>query len=175
MTSAPEVETPAVPVVLSTTSAAVSEPAAPAQESVWVDVVKAVGGIGLVISLLLGGFVMFRKFAPQYIVKRPAERKLRVIESVSMGDKRNIAIVQAGSKQFLLASTPGQVTLLTALPDAISAPPGESPAIEASAGAKFRNLYELEKKSIPVRPAARPELPPDIRGKMQQLRKALEE
>jgi flagellar biogenesis protein FliO len=155
-------------------STASSEPNGPEKASGWADLIKTAGGIGLVVSLILGGYFVFRRFAPQCIARRPAERTLRVIESVSMGDKRALAIVQVGSKQFLVASTPGQIALLTALPDAGSAPAGEAPRAEAAPGAKFRNLYELEKKSDPVRPAARPVLPPDIRGKMQQLRKALE-
>ena len=88
-------------------------------------------------------------------------------------------MMQAGAKKFLLASTPGHITLLTSLPDAAVPdsliPSGQAEAeVPAHQAGNFRNLYELEKKSPPARPAVRQELPPDIRGKMQQLRKALE-
>jgi hypothetical protein len=49
----------------------------------------------------------------------------------------------------------------------------ENDSAAASLG-NFRNLYEMEKKVSPVRPAVRPIIPPDIRGKMRELRKALE-
>jgi hypothetical protein len=35
-------------------------------------------------------------------------------------------------------------------------------------------MYEVEKQATAARPGARPVLSPDIRGKMQELRKALE-
>jgi flagellar biogenesis protein FliO len=123
--------------------------------------------------------MLFRKFAPQYLTKHASERSLRLIETLPMGDKRSIALVQAGAQRFLLASTPGQITLLTAISDAVGASPlsamapAEVPSTAALTG-NFKNLYEQEKKAIPMRPVALKALPPDIRGKMQELRKSLE-
>jgi flagellar biogenesis protein FliO len=142
-------------------------------------VIKFIGGGGLVLSLILFAFVMFRKFAPQYMNKVPKERFLRHIETLPMGEKRSIVLVQAGMRKLLLASTPGQITLLTSLADTAGAAslnitePPEAEMAVTPAGS-FRNLYELEKKASAVRPSARTTLPPDIRGKMQELRKALE-
>jgi flagellar biogenesis protein FliO len=140
--------------------------------------IKAIGGVGLVISLILAGFLLFRRFAPQYIAKRPGERILRLIEMLPLGDKRSVMLVQAGANKLLLASSAGQISLLLSLPDtAATALDGGKPAEITTPGAssgKFKNLLELEKKapaaSLPMRRA----LPPDIRGKMQELRKALE-
>jgi flagellar biogenesis protein FliO len=166
---------PPAQVSSTTAAAAPQESPAPAPTSAWLDMVKTAGSIGLVLCLILGGYMMFRRFAPQYVAKRPNERSLRMIESISMGDKRSIAIVQAGNMKFLVASTPGQITLLTSLSETATVPAVAEPTeTEAASGAKFRNLYEMEKKAVPSRPAARADLPPDIRGKMQQLRKALE-
>jgi flagellar biogenesis protein FliO len=160
---------PSAPVAVST-----SDLAAPAASG-WLDLTKVVGSVGLTLTLLIGGFFAFRKFAPQYANKRPSERSLRVIETVSMGEKRSIGIIQAGNKRFLLACTPGQVTLLTELPEALSAADLDAPTgADVASALKFKNLYEMEKKSVPSRPAMRAEIPADIRGKMQQLRKALE-
>ena len=152
------------------------------QSSGWMEVaplmIKSIGGVGLVVSLILIGFFMFRKFAPQYIAKRPADRTLRLIETLHMGDKRSLVLVQAEGRKLLLASTPGQIALLTSLGDAgassMSASDESAEVEPLPSGASFRKLYELEKKSPPSRPASRPPLPPDIRGKMQELRKALE-
>lgn len=140
---------------------------------------KMVGSVGLILCLIVGGYMLFRRFAPQYLTKRPSERDLRLIESLPMGEKRSIAVVQAGAQKLLLACTPGQITLLTQL----NSPPGSaaadaveipaSPAAQAMPGS-FRNFYEQEKKVSPARSQAVKALPPDIRGKMLELRKALE-
>ncbi len=156
-----------------------ADTAIPEQGMGWVEIAKTAGGFGLVLCLILGGYVMFRKFAPQYLARRPGERELRLVENLPLGDKRSVAVVQAGAQRFLLACTPGQIALLTPL----SAPPlpavaGASDILDsqpakAFAG-NFRSLYEQEKKASPARPPVVKALPPDIRGKMLELRKALE-
>ena len=178
---------PAVPATVQTAAAGASatkaESSLPAPPAGWAELVfpmiKTVGGFGLVLSLILVGFMLFRKFAPQYMGKRTQERFLRLIETLPMGEKRNIVLVQAGARKLLLASTAGQITLLTSLADGTGPATlngGDAAENESSAASlgSFRNLYEMEKKVSPVRPAVRPILPPDIRGKMQELRKALE-
>jgi flagellar biogenesis protein FliO len=123
--------------------------------------------------------MLFRKFAPQYITKRPGERMLRLVEVLPVGDKRSIILMEAGASKLLLASSPGHISLLSSLPDsaAPTAPGGRNSIETVAAGAssgKFKNLLELEKKASSASLPARPALPPDIRGKMQELRKALE-
>jgi flagellar biogenesis protein FliO len=141
-------------------------------------VIRTVGGVGLVLNLIVAGFILMRRFGPRYMRKQTQERCLRLLETLPMGEKRSLVLVQAGTRKLLLASTAGQITLLTSRVevagpaalhegdatdmDALAAPPGN-----------FRTLYEMEKKAATVRPV-RPTLPPDIRGKMQELRKALE-
>jgi flagellar biogenesis protein FliO len=141
--------------------------------------IKTIGGVGLVISLILAGFMLFRRFAPQYFTKRPSERILRLIEMLPIGDKRSIMLVQAGANKLVLTSSPGQISLLMSLPDAAPATAleGGNSAEIATPGAssgKFRNVFELAKQVSSASPAPRLTFPPDIRGKMQELRKALE-
>ena len=165
-------------------SAAPEEAAAAAPAAPWADsgmsLLRTAGSVGLVICLILGGFLLFRRYAPQILNKPPAERTLRLIETLAMGEKRSIALVQAGGRKLLLASTPGQITLLTSFADLATGNPdqaGEAREAEAPAtpAGSFRSLLDLEKKRpVVARPAARTALPPDIRGKMQELRKALE-
>jgi flagellar biosynthetic protein FliO len=152
---------------------------APAQGSGWAELIKTTGSVGLIICLILAGYFLFRRFAPQYMARRPGERDLRIVETLSMGEKRNIAIVQIGAQRLLLACTPGQITLLTALnvssgtPAAASPDLLESPAAPVFTG-NFKNLFEQERQAHPARPSAVKALSPDIRGKMLELRKALE-
>ncbi len=157
------------------------EAQAPIQGPGWPELIKTVGSVGLIICVILGGYFLFRRFAPQYMSKRPGDRDMRLVETLSMGEKRSISIVQVGVQRFLLACTPGQVTLLTALNGSSGNPASALPeSRELSSAAQsvlpgnFRNLYEQEKKSSLVRPSAVKALPPDIRGKMLELRKALE-
>jgi flagellar biogenesis protein FliO len=49
---------------------------------------------------------------------RPPARKLRLCESLSLGERRTLAIVQFESTRFLVGATPASVTLLRQLPDA---------------------------------------------------------
>ncbi len=140
---------------------------------------QTAGGAGLVICLILGGFFLFRRYAPQYLSKPGHDRSLRLIETLTLGDKRSLVLVQAGTKKLLLASTPGQISMLTSFADLAAGSPvagGErlEPEVPAALSGSFRNLYEMEKKPQAARPPARAMLPPDIRGKMLELRKALE-
>jgi len=180
---APAVPAPAQAEPAAASPATVVPVSAAAPASGWGDLVlpmtKTVGGFGLVLCMILAAFMLFRKFAPQYLGKRTPERFLRVLETLSVGEKRNIVLVQAGPRKLLLASTAGQISLLTSLMDTAGPSlPNEADAAEgdslAAAPLDFKNLYEMEKRAPAVRPAVRPALPPDIRGKMRELRKALE-
>jgi flagellar biosynthetic protein FliO len=167
------------PIAAEQTVPAAAEASLSVPSSGWADLIKTIGSVGLIICLILAGYILFRKYAPQYIAKRPNERNLRIIETLPLGDKRSIVMVQAGSQQFLLASTPGQISLLTTIPATNStyssraAISNESDTVGALSGS-FKNLYEMEKKTPAARPAAVKALSPDIRGKMLELRKALE-
>ena len=44
-----------------------------------------------------------------------AERRLRVCEMLSLGEKRFVAVVAYGPRRFLLGSTPGGISLLETL------------------------------------------------------------
>jgi flagellar biogenesis protein FliO len=46
---------------------------------------------------------------------RPADRRLRVAETVSLGDKRFVAVVQVDGRHFLLAGGPTNIVLLAQL------------------------------------------------------------
>jgi flagellar biogenesis protein FliO len=155
------------------------EPYVPVQGASWLDLGKIIGSVGLVLCMILGGYILIRKFAPQYMAKKPGESNLRLLESLSMGEKRSLSVVMAGGQKFLLANTPGQITLLTALPStasgiSIQETETSAPAANQVLTGSFRSMYEQEKRGPGIRPAPMKALPPDIRGKMQELRKALE-
>jgi len=143
---------------------------------------RTFGGMGLVLCLLVGAYLGIRKFAPGYFPKMASEGKnLKIVESIGMGDRRSIALVEVGGKRFLIGSTPQQINMLTALPEHFSlvAEENDAPVVAVAPVAKeegerhvFRNMFDMEKK----RHGRHSEnaFPDEIRMKMRRLREALE-
>ena len=140
---------------------------------------RAIGGLGLVTFLLIAGYFAARKFAPRHFAKGASDKNLKIIETLSMGDKRSISMIQVGNSRFLVGNTAHQINLLTGLPEsisiisepeALSVPPKASSPKESMV--PFKKIFEIEKKR-PTQLATNP-LPEDIRNKMRQLREALE-
>ena len=166
---------PASPAV----SAATEEAAVFGNDVPQFSMLRAFGGLGLVLCLLVGAYLGIRKFAPGYFPKMASEGKnLKIVESIGMGDRRSIALVEAGGKRFLIGSTPQQINMLTALPENFSLVDEESEAPVVSVvkeeGEKqsFRSLFDIGKKH-PARHSGHV-LPDEIRMKMRRLREALE-
>lgn len=167
-------------------NAAVIETQAPAipvvearESNLGLPVLRTIGGLGLVICLMIAGYFTAKKLAPRYFAKSASERNLKVIETLSMGDRRSISMIEVGNSRFLIGNTPHQINLLAALPEPVSlvSEPEALPATPKSIARKesmspFRNLFEVEKKRS-TQYAGNP-LPEDIRTKMRQLREALE-
>ena len=137
---------------------------------------RVVGGFGLVLSLIIFGTLGIRKYAPQYFAKKVTERSLRLVETLPMGERRSIAVIEIDERRLLIGNTPNQITLLAALGEngAVLADQAVS-SVEATSYApspSFKNLYEFEKNG-----SGRNKMkiiPPDIRAKMRQLRESLE-
>ena len=131
---------------------------------------RTVGGMGLVLCLMIALYFGARKFFPQYFRKADAEQNLKVLETLSMGDRRSIALIQVAGTRFLVGNTPHQINLLTTIsepiPSASEAGTSASTNIEQEnkeSGDSFRNLFDFEKKR-PVQNSISP-LPEDIRKK----------
>ncbi len=141
-------------------------------------VIRTVGGFALVLSLILIAFFIARKIAPQYFNKRTAEKNLKVIESLSVGEKRSVALIQVGEKRFLIGNTPQQITLLSPLDNSFSliseTDKHTAEPLPANPVNPFKRLYEAERNRISSKPGKEKTIPPDVRAKMRQLREALE-
>jgi flagellar biosynthetic protein FliO len=145
-------------------------------------VMRAFGGMGLVLCLLVGAYLGIRKFAPGYFPKMSSESKnLKVIESLGMGDRRSIALVEVGGKRFLVGSTPQQINLLTTLPEHFSLA-AEGDGLNDSKGIEireageerqaFRNMFDMGKKRSAKYTGN--VLSEEVRRKMRRLNEALE-
>lgn len=174
---------PAEPAGSAITESQVAGDAAPAPQEgdagMNVPIIRTIGGMGLVIVLMVAAFFAVRKFAPRYFNKTASERNLKLVETLSMGDKRSIALIEVANSRFLVGSTPQQINLLAAMPEAfsISSEPDEASTalktvITKESRTPFRNLFEIE-KNRPSQLAQNP-LPADLRAKMRQLKEALE-
>ncbi len=137
---------------------------------------KVVGGLGLVLSLIVFATFGIRKLAPQYFTKKAAERSLKLIETLPMGERRSIVVIEIDEKRLLIGNTPNQITLLASLGEDTSFLADQELAPVATASStpapSFKNLYEFERNG-----AGRGKMkiiPPDIRAKMRQLRESLE-
>ncbi len=172
--------TPAAPVVPPPVAAPAEIPSLAAD----FPLTRVLGGFGIVVALMWATVFGTRKFAPQLFRKAAQEKSLKVLETIPMGDKRSISVIQVEDKRFLIGNTAGQITLLAALRGPLSVEedsraqaaseqpvaPRPKPAVD-----RFRNIYQIEKAPT-VRNEARPKtLPPDVRAKMRQLRESLEQ
>jgi flagellar biosynthetic protein FliO len=163
-------------------------PAAAAQEIPAIasdfPMARVLGAFGIVLTLIGGAVFGTRKFAPQLLRKTAPQKSLKVIESLAMGEKRSISVIQVEDKRFLIGATSSQITLLAPLrgPLSIEDEPAAKPPLEPVAPPrpkapveKFRNIFEIE-KAMPGRNGTRIKtIPPDVRAKMRQLRESLEQ
>ncbi len=158
------------------TSAAGAEPAAVGTEGTTYLLARTIGGLGLVIGLIVLAYVAVRRYGPKYLRRQGAQTALRVLETLPMGEKRSIALIQVEDKRLLIGNTPQQITLLTQLPTGFdtTAEEGREPSSHSNPGSvsSFRRLYEVEKNQQP--PAQVRAIPQDLREKMRLLREAFE-
>ena len=143
--------------------------------------VKAVGGFGIVLVLIIGGFFATRKFAPQFFPPRVGAKSMKLIETISMGDKRSLVLVEVGEDRFLLGNTTQEITLLAALGSSSSTQssvPDVVSSIERNASQSgepdFQQVYKVEQDAVRRGSSRLKPIPDDVRNKMRELRAALE-
>jgi flagellar biosynthetic protein FliO len=151
-------------------------PSAGSGESGTYLLARTFGGLGLVISLIILAYVAVRRYGPKYLRRQGAQGALKVIETLPIGEKRSISLIQVEDRRLLIGNTQQQITLLAQLPATIEAAiePGREPLPRSTPGtvSSFRKLYEVEKSQSTL-PQAKA-IPQDLREKMRQLRDALE-
>jgi flagellar protein FliO/FliZ len=165
------------PSVRAVTPAAATEPAVGGADTTTYLLARTMGGLGLVIGLIVLTYVAVRRYGPKYLRRQGAQSVLKVIETLPMGEKRSIALIQVEDKRLLVGNTPQQITLLTQLPAGFetSAEADRESSTNSNPGSvtSFRRLYEVEKNQQPPVHQARA-IPQDLREKMRQLREAFE-
>lgn len=87
-------------------------------------VFRALGSMVLVIGLAGGGLWAFRKWGASKLPGSGGSR-LKVEETLALGERRFVSILKADEEHFLIATSPQGVTLLARM-DSLEAPPPES-------------------------------------------------
>ncbi len=87
---------------------------------------RLVGALTLIGALLLGGLILFKRFASRTLkfARGGTEKPLRVVEKVSLGAKTHICLLNACGRYLVIGVTEKEINLLTelTLPDDESAP-----------------------------------------------------
>lgn len=93
--------------------------AAPSEPSGW----RAIGSTVLVLGVVGAGLWAFRKYG---VKKLPGQGggRLKMEETLALGDRRFVSILKADDEQFLLALSPQGITLLARLDGVETAPQG---------------------------------------------------
>ena len=67
--------------------------------------------------LLMGKIVRGITWVLKNVKVQPARKTLRVCETVSLGERRFVAVVQVDEERYLIGGGTGSVSLLSRLPD----------------------------------------------------------
>ena len=76
-----------------------------------IDWLRMSGSLLLVIALLLGMLWMLKRLKAMQ-EKNSGPRQMELLETLSVGVRQKIALIQVGSRQVLVGMTPGQFTAL---------------------------------------------------------------
>lgn len=90
-----------------------------APPSIGFSVLRMIGALCLVFSLLFGG-VWFYRNSSRFTGARGRRQKLNILESRSLGHRHSIFVVAYENQRLLLSTSPTGVTMLSHLPEATS-------------------------------------------------------
>lgn len=109
----------------------------PAPPSLW----SSLGSLLVVLGLALGGLHLLKKYGRKHLPGQGGG-KLKVAETLALGDRRFVSILEADGERFLIALHPQGVTLLSRL-DGLAAAPFEA-HLQGAENAAPIPLKELE-------------------------------
>jgi flagellar biogenesis protein FliO len=113
---------------IASTSFGAEAAALPAPPSIGFSVLRMIGALCLVFSLLFAGVWVYRngsRFAPG----RGRPTKLKVLESRALGHRHSIFVVAYENQRLLLSTSPTGVTMLSPLPESTAHAAEPEPAV----------------------------------------------
>jgi len=72
--------------------------------------------VGVIVLIVVGGIVV-RRYLMSRIVQ-PNGKRVAVLESTRLASRQTVHLVQAGTRKYLLAATPEQVSLVADVTEA---------------------------------------------------------
>jgi flagellar biosynthetic protein FliO len=73
---------------------------------------RATGSLVLLVGLILIGSFLLKRYWPSRFGAVSGQRYIEVLETVALGERQNLTLVQVGQSRLLLARTAGSITLL---------------------------------------------------------------
>jgi flagellar biosynthetic protein FliO len=73
---------------------------------------RATGSVVLLVGLILIGAFLLKRYWPGRFGAVAGERHIEVLETVALGERQSLTLVQVGQSRLLLARTAGSITLL---------------------------------------------------------------
>ncbi|MBI3657234.1 MAG: flagellar biosynthetic protein FliO [Acidobacteria bacterium] len=139
--------------VKKTQEEATAEAPAPVTEDYWASggpkIFQVVGALAFVLTLIAGAYLLVKRLNPERLGKRSKERLMLALDSMTVGDKKSLMLVEVSGDKYLLASTPNDVCLLAKIESAT--PPWRSmaaPVEPAPASPDFATLLSLKKAEL---------------------------
>jgi flagellar biosynthetic protein FliO len=83
--------------------------------SLWGMGLQSTGALLIVMTVIFLGSYLLKKMSPGRFGSLSNKRHLKMIETLSLGDKRNIHLLQIDEQMILLGSTSSQITVLEKL------------------------------------------------------------
>jgi len=94
-------------------------------------------------QMFAGSFQTIRAFGERLLrLGRRAPRRLRLCESLQLGERRFVAVVEFDAARFLVGGTPSSLVLLSRLPDLWKPPDDENVPVSESAAWDGRHCRE---------------------------------
>jgi flagellar protein FliO/FliZ len=70
------------------------------------------GALIFVLSAIIGVFFLLRRIAPERFGKPAKDKLIKAVDSMALGDRRSIMIVEVEGEKYLLGATPQSIALL---------------------------------------------------------------
>jgi len=82
------------------------------QSDKWFSVLRAVGATIFIVGLILSATVLLKRYMPDRFGPLGRTKQIQVLESVALGEKRVLTLVEICGSRLLLASSPTSVSLI---------------------------------------------------------------
>ena len=105
----------------------------------------------LVFGLIFSLYILAQRFGPR-LVAGGRSRMVRIVEATSLGDKRNLLVVEVQGRRYLLGSTNHSITLLTDV-DTEETGRQQKPRLDSVQTPETASIEEVDFK--PIREATR--------------------